>query len=135
MEKPVKGLMAPMEMEMLCCIVTPEENKTNTEHTIKFWKLGPEVNPSDEPDSNPEYWKDMAETWQLTEFQARRQRCANCEYFDNTPEMMEMMDTIPRNAFDKDAGGRGYCHKFEFICHNLHSCTAWERKEYEKEED
>lgn len=120
---------------MLCCIVTPEENKTNTEHTIKFWKLGPEANPSDEPDSNSEYWKDMAKTWKLDESQARRQRCANCEYFDNTPEMMLMMDTIPRNSFDTNAGGRGYCHKFEFICHNLRSCSAWERKDYEKEED
>lgn len=130
-----KGLMAPPEIEIeVYCIVTPEENKTNTEHTIKFWKFGPEKDPSDEPDSNPEYWKDMAETWDMDESEARRQRCANCEYFENTPEMMRMMDTIPRNAFDKDAGGRGYCHKFEFICHNLRSCTAWERKEYEKED-
>lgn len=130
-DKPMKGLMAPLEIDMLCCIVTPEENKTNTEHTIKFWKLGPEANPSDEPDSNKEYWADMAKTWKLDESEARRQRCANCEYFDNTPEMMLMMDTIPRNDFDTNAGGRGYCHKFEFICHNLRSCTAWERKEYE----
>ena len=115
-------------------IVTPEENKINTEHTIKYWKLGPEANPSDEPDSSPDYWKDMAETWQCDESEARRKRCANCEYFNNTPEMLFMMDTIPRNAFDTDAGGRGYCHKFEFICHNLRVCTAWELKEFESED-
>lgn len=126
------GLMAPDEM--VCSIVTPEENKTNTEHTIKYWNLGPKDNPSDEPDSNKAYWKKAAEIWGISESEARRQRCANCEYFDNTPEMMLMMDTIPRNSLDTDAGGRGYCHKFEFICHNLRSCSAWERKDYEKEE-
>jgi hypothetical protein len=130
-----KGLMTPVieieEDEYL--IVTPEENKTNTEHTIKYWKLGPEKDPSDEPDNNKPYWAEMAATWKLSEEEARRQRCANCEYFDNTPEKLLEMDTIPRNDFDTGAGGRGYCHKFEFICHNLRSCTAWERKEYIKE--
>jgi len=133
----MKGLMSPEPMDMEeeeCCIVTPEENKTNTEHTIKFWKLGPEASPSDEPDSNAVYWKEIALVWKMEPSEARRQRCANCEYFDNTPEMLLMMDTIPRNAFDKDAGGRGYCHKFEFICHNLRTCTAWERKDYEMED-
>jgi len=128
-----KGLMAPSEME-ICCIVTPEENKTNTEHAIKVWMLGPEANPSDEPDSNAPYWKAIADVWQMDESEARRQRCANCEYFDNTPESLLMMDTIPRNAFDKDAGGRGYCHKLELVCHNLRSCTVWERKDYEMED-
>ena len=130
----MKGLMAPEMIEVCCPIVTPEENKTNTEHTIKYWKLGPKDNPSDEPDNNPEYWKDMAATWKIEETEARRQRCANCEYFNNTPEMMFMMDTIPRNSFDTNAGGRGYCTKFEFICHNLRSCTAWECKEFESED-
>ena len=131
----MKGLMSPEPMDMEeeeCCIVTPEENKTNTEHTIKFWKLGPVDSPSDEPTSNAAYWKEMATVWKLDESEARRQRCANCEYFDNTPEMLLMMDTIPRNAFDKDAGGRGYCDKFEFICHNLRTCSAWEPKEMEE---
>ena len=39
---------------------------------------------------------------------------------------------------DKDGGGRGYCHKFDFICHNLRTCMAWEGKsesESETEED
>jgi hypothetical protein len=130
----MKGLMAPEAMEGCYPIVTPEENKTNTEHTIKYWKLGPKDKPSDEPDSTPEYWKDMAETWQCDESEARRKRCSNCDYFNNTPEMLFMMDTIPRNAFDTDAGGRGYCHKFEFICHSLRVCTAWELKEFESED-
>jgi hypothetical protein len=44
------------------------------------------------------------------------------------------MEDVPLDAFDMDGGGRGYCHKFDFICHNLRVCQAWERKAYEPEE-
>ncbi len=128
----MKGLMAPTDDEMPMCpvIATTEENKANTERTIKEWCLGP-LKASDEPEANKPYWQDMAKVWNINEAAARRQLCSNCEYFENTPEMIMMMEDIPRNSFDTNAGGRGYCHKFEFICHNLRSCQAWEYKEYE----
>jgi len=116
------------------CIVSEEENKANTASTIKNWNLGP-LKPSDEPGANKPFWTKMADIWQVGESVARKQLCANCEYFENTPEMMMMMDTIPRNEFDTDAGGRGYCHRFEFICHNLRSCQAWEYREYEGDDE
>ncbi len=102
----------------------------NTEHTIKYWNLGPKV-PSEKPDSNKEYWQKAAKIWNTNEATARSQVCANCEYYNNTPEMLRTMNKIPFNKYDENAGGRGYCHKFDFICHNLRSCSAWERKEYE----
>jgi hypothetical protein len=72
----------------------------------------------------------------MTVGEAKRQRCANCEYFDNTPESMQMMEAVPEDKYDKDGGGRGYCTKFDFICHNLRVCQAWEKKEYvDPEED
>jgi len=131
MSKAMKGLMAPaIEIALCPSIVNTEENKANTELAIKEWRLGP-LKPSDEPTANKPYWQDLANVWKITEGEARRQRCANCEYFENTPEMIMMMEEIPRNAFDADAGGRGYCHKLDLICHNLRACQAWERKEYE----
>ena len=127
----MKGLMSPSKAVILCPdIVSTEENKTNTDSTIKEWRLGP-LEPSDEPDANKPYWQDMAKVWKINEIEARRQRCSNCEYFENSPEMMMMMEEIPRNEFDTNAGGRGYCHRFEFICHNLRTCQAWEYREYE----
>ena len=78
----------------------------------------------------------MAIRWKVKPEQAKRQLCANCEYFDDTPEMLKMMENVPQDVFDKDGGGRGYCHKFDFICHNLRTCMAWEGKdESESEED
>lgn len=114
-------------------IVDAKTNEKNTKLTIENWKLGPEV-PSEVPTSNKDYWVKMAEVWGTSEAEARRQVCANCEYYNNTVEMMEAMDAIPFNKFDEGAGGRGYCHKFEFICHSLRSCMAWEAKDYEMED-
>jgi len=127
------GLMTP-------CVVdefTPEivDAKTNNKNMLsveKNWNLGP-AKASDEPSANKEYWGKMAKVWDIPESVARRQLCANCEYFENTPLMMESMEDIPRTAIDADGGGRGYCHKFDFICHNLRTCQAWELKKYERE--
>jgi hypothetical protein len=44
------------------------------------------------------------------------------------------MDKIPWNDWDVDAGFRGYCHKFSFICHDLRACQAWEEREIEFED-
>ena len=127
------------KLVMACPPVTPSivdeaTNKINTEKTIANWKLGPEE-PSADPKANKSYWVMMAEVWDTSEAEARRQVCSNCEYFNNTVEMMEAMDAIPYNKYDVNAGGRGYCHKFKFICHNLRSCIAWEAKDYEMEEE
>ena len=91
------------------------------------WNLGPEK-ASENPDSNKDYWAKMAEIWQTTEDEARRQLCANCEYFDNSTKAIKFMDKVPMDKYDEDGGGRGFCKKFDFICHNLRTCQAWEEK-------
>ena len=115
-------------------IVSAATNAKNMANVKQNWHLGP-LNASPKPDANKPYWQKMAKIWSVSPADARRQLCANCEYFDNTPEAMAAMEKIPFNAFDADGGGRGYCHKFDFICHNLRTCQAWERKDYEMEED
>lgn len=114
-------------------IVSGTVNEINAQNAIENWNLGP-IMPSDEPGANAEYWAKMADVWSVNEAEARRQLCANCEYFNNTPEMMKAMEDIPRNDFDTNAGGRGWCEKLEFICHNLRTCQAWERKDFVTEE-
>ena len=101
-------------------------NETNREHVAEYWNLGPEV--VAEPGN---YWRLMSMVWDVPQSQAKRQLCANCEYFDDTPEAMQAMDAVPKDALDRDGGGRGYCHKFDFICHNLRTCQAWERRDFE----
>lgn len=127
--------MALLSKPMIACpsvVPTIVDAATNQEHAkmvMEEWKLGPET-PSEKPGENADYWKSMAVAWQTSEDEARRQKCSNCEYYNNTVEMIEAMDAIPFNSLDEGAGGRGYCHKFEFICHDLRSCMAWEAKDY-----
>lgn len=112
--------------------ITAAENKKNTQVVIDDWMLGPEK-PSNEPGANKPYWMKLAKAMQVDEKEARRRRCSNCEYYDNSTMMQAKMDRIPRNEWDTDAGYRGYCHKFEFICHDMRSCQAWEEREFEQD--
>lgn len=117
--------------------ITTSTNKSNRDIVVKYWNLGPEVTPIFSKD-NKEYWAKLAKIWNISEEEARRHLCANCEYYDNTPEMMKVMETINFDKLDLDGGGRGFCHKFDFICHNLRTCQAWEKKYFElkdKEEE
>lgn len=113
--------------------ITASENKKNTQIVIDDWMLGPEK-PSNEPSANKTYWIALGKAMQVDEKEARRRRCSNCEYYDNSTMMQAKMGRIPRNEFDTDAGFRGYCEKFDFICHDLRSCQAWEEKECESED-
>ena len=106
--------------------LTAKSNAEMRDTLVKTQMLGPDK--TDAP--NGAYWREIAKVWRIAPVQARRRLCANCEYFDNTPEMLGELEAIPEDRFDKDGGGRGYCHKFEFICHNLRTCKAWERKDY-----
>lgn len=119
--------MAEMEIK------SGAENTANMLFVKKYWNLGP-LKASTDPVANKDYWSMMAKVWNTTETIARTQLCSNCKYYDNTSEMMLEMNKIPQNEFDADGGGRGYCHKFEFICHNLRTCQAWEGNTYEEDE-
>jgi hypothetical protein len=130
MKKPmmiIEGFAGLRESEPF---ITTAENKKNTAMVIKDWMLGPE-NPSNERDANPEYWIALGKAMQVDETEARRRRCSNCEYYMNDTMTQAKMDRIPWNEWDVDAGFRGYCEKFSFICHDLRSCQAWEEREDE----
>jgi hypothetical protein len=131
--KGLMGIDSEDELEVRP-LTTERENTRIMERLMQDWNLGPEK-ASPKPGDNKPYWNKMAAVWGVSEAQARRQLCANCEYFDDTPEKMQGMESVPFNKFDADGGGRGWCHKFDFICHNLRTCQAWEYRPYEEDED
>ena len=112
--------------------ITAAENRENTQMVIDDWMLGPEK-PSNERGANKPYWMALAKAMQVEEAEARRRRCSNCEYYDNSVMTQVKMDRIPWNEWDVDAGFRGYCNKLDFICHDLRSCQAWEEREFEED--
>jgi len=127
------GLMIPEEK-----IPTAKENLGTVKWLMEYWSFGPEVG-SEKPDDNKSFWSEIAKVWNIDEDQARHQRCANCVHFLDTPKMLKALEKIAFNEFDATGGGRGYCKKFDFICHNLRVCQAWENSdpmaEYEEEEE
>jgi len=114
------GLMFPEEE-----IPKAKENLAITKWLSEYWHLGPEVG-SENPGDNKPFWSKAALIWDMDEADARRRLCANCEYFVDTPKMLKALEKIPFNKFDETGGGRGFCKKFDFICHNLRVCQAWE---------
>lgn len=128
--KAMEGMMEPDEDT----ISTARQNVINRQNVVDNWELGP-VKASVQPNANADYWSKMADLWSVDEAQARRQLCANCEYFNNTPAMQENMESVPLDKFDLDGGGRGYCTKFDFICHNLRVCQAWEEKPFQEADE
>lgn len=112
-------------------MVSAKQNADVLTRLVKDWHLGPEK-ASEEPTANKPYWVAFGVAMNnVSEAQARRMLCANCEYYDNTPEMQQAMETVPMTKFDLDGGGRGFCNRFDFICHNLRTCQGWEKKYYQ----
>ena len=115
--------------------LTTESNKKTRDTLVETQMLGPVK--VDAP--NSEFWRGLANVWRISPDQAKRRLCANCEYFDDQPDTLEAMEVVPQDEFDADGGGRGYCHKLEFICHSLRVCRRWEKapvmKEAEYEDD
>lgn len=105
----------------------------NTKLAIAQKNLGPEV--VDKP--NDPYWVKAAKIFGVDVAEAKRRICCNCEYYDNTPEMLATMESIPLNQYDiyGSAYHRGYCNKLHIICHTTRSCSAWEKKEYVMPDD
>jgi hypothetical protein len=112
-------------------MVTAKQNQANMANVMKNWFLGPEKT-SVEPKANKEYWSKLAEIMGVPEKVARRRFCGNCEYGENTESMLKAMEAIPLNELDMDGGGRTFCHKFDFVCHNLRVCQAFEPRIYIK---
>ena len=110
-------------------IEAPDVLIANTENAVKNWNLGPEL--VDQP--NDPYWVKAAQVFDVPLEVAKRRLCVNCEYYDNTPERLAELESVPLNRFDiyNSQSHRGYCHKLHIICHTTRSCQAWEMKDYE----
>ena len=102
-----------------------KDMRKNMKNVMDNWNLGPKV-ASEQPDANKPFWRGIAVKWAVSEAEARRRNCGNCEYGKHSPEDLKDMDKYPFSKFDADGGGRVWCEKFDFVCHNLRVCQAWE---------
>ena len=111
-------------------MISAEENAKTRTFLMENWNLGP----AKTAQPNMDYWRTLSKVWRIAPEQAKRNLCANCEYFNDSPDMLAKMESVPEDQYDKDGGGRGWCSKFNFICHHQRTCQAWERAEQPESE-
>jgi len=114
---------------MKCPIATYDikVNLKNRNWAIKNADYGP-ANPEEE---NEDYWKNLADIWQVDIEDVQEMRCGNCAAFIQTPEMMDCIvkgigEEEDGYATDvQDAANLGYCELFDFKCAGARTCAAW----------
>lgn len=101
-------------------------NLKNRKKAIDTAMYGP-LNPSEE---NAEYWGKIAKEWDVSNEEAKKQRCGNCSLFIVSPSMKKCIsdgltdDKDEWNSIDS-AGELGYCEAFDFKCASKRTCRAW----------
>lgn len=101
-------------------------NLKNRKNAIDTAMYGP-LNPS-EP--NDEYWGKLADEWNVSPDEAKKQRCGSCTMFIITPRMKNCIKSgLTENSDEFDAidtaGELGYCEAFDFKCASARTCRAW----------
>ena len=101
-------------------------NLKNRKDAIDKAMYGP-LNPQEE---NKEYWAKLANEWDVSPAEAKKQLCGNCAVFIVSPSMKKCISgglTDDKDEWDAiDAAGElGYCEAFDFKCAAKRTCRAW----------
>lgn len=116
-----------------------ELNIQNHLQCIAEANLGP-ANPESSSDS---YWQYMAESWMVSVEEARVRQCQNCEYYDNTPKILNCLESSTFKASDLPVTPKwtdvsapsGYCKKWDITCTSTRTCKDWEDKTQEEDDN
>lgn len=123
------------------CPVATHDDAVNLQNhlvAIKVANLGPPdpLAPSDA------YWSYMAEKWLVSTDEARVRQCQNCEYYNNSPKILDCVKSSTLKASDLPvepkwadvAAPSGYCTKYDITCTSIRTCASWEPEEEESGE-
>ena len=123
----------PDEFGASCPVATHDDavNMANHLICIEQANLGP-ANPN--ADSN-EYWAAKTELWKVSDAEARVMQCQNCEYYKNSPKMLDCVKSSTLKASDLPVEPKwvdaalpsGYCTKWDITCTSTRSCDTWEK--------
>ena len=103
-------------------------NLQNRKKAIAVADYGP-LNPGED---NKEFWSKLANEWEVSDEEAKKQKCGNCSVFIVTPQMKSCIQGGLVGEEKKDeweaideAGELGYCEAFDFKCASKRTCRAW----------
>ena len=102
--------------------------------TVNLKNRGKAINSADYGPENPalpnkQFWMKKANTWEVSEKDAKTCLCGNCSAFN---QEKSMLDCIAKGIGDEgdpwamiEAGDLGYCEIFDFKCASSRTCDAW----------
>lgn len=124
-----------------CPVVTndAELNMANHMVAIKQANLGP----ADPEATSDAYWSFMAEKWMVSTDEARVRQCQNCEYYNNSPKVLDCLKSSTLMASDLPVTPKwadvsapsGYCTKWDITCTSTRTCLTWEPGQEEELDD
>lgn len=114
-------------------------NMANHMTAIKQGNLGP-ADPTAPSDA---YWSFMAEKWMVSTQEARVRQCQNCEYYENSPKVLDCLKSSTLKASDLPVTPKwadvsapsGYCTKWDITCTSIRTCLSWDSDQKEESDD
>lgn len=104
-----------------------DANLANRQKAIDDYMYGP-ANPNEPGD----FWKKIADVWDITEKSAQTMRCGNCSAFDVSDKMRSCIEAgmigkdLSIDAMATiDKADLGYCNILHFKCAGDRTCKAW----------
>jgi HK97 family phage prohead protease len=131
-----------MEEDLEVCPISITDSSINIANhlqCIQEANLGP-ANPSEPSDT---FWSVMADKWLIPTEDARVRQCQNCDNYNNSPDMLECLQSSTFKASDLPINppwadvdtSAGYCSKWNIICSATRTCATWEPEEDQGELD
>ena len=135
-----KDYTAEEEDEGACPIVTQDDDANLANHLVAIKQAN--LGPADPEAPSDAYWSFMAEKWMVSTDEARVRQCQNCEYYKNSPKILDCLKSSNLKASDLPVTPKwsdvsapsGYCTKWDITCTSTRTCLSWEPGEEEEEE-
>lgn len=124
-----------------CPVATHDDAVNEQNHLICIRDAN--LGPADPNAPSDEYWQAKADLWMVSIQEARVRQCQNCEYYVNTPKMLDcvksstlLASNLPVEPQWADVSApSGYCTKWDITCTATRSCDTWEQMIVVQEDD
>jgi len=122
-----------------CPVVTQNSEANIANHLIAIQQAN--LGPADPTAHSDTYWNYMAEQWMVPSDEARVRQCQNCEYYDNSPKVLDCLKSSTFKASDLPVTPKwadvtaesGHCTKWDITCTSIRTCVSWEPDEGEED--
>lgn len=116
-------------MECKRTIVDKTVNLENHKYAIANAMLGP----ADPSKPNVDYWRELAQKWEVGMPDALARRCSNCEHYIDTQDVKDCIRlhgaldlTLLGPEFKNMGDASGYCTLYDITCTASRVCVDWE---------